>query len=717
MEGSTPVVSFFMVIIANTINQPVSTVKGVGPKRAELLLKLGIATVEDLLLHLPLRYEDRATLCPIAELTLDTVQTVSAKVLSAAIRFTGKGGRKRIFEVAFGDDTGVLRATWFKFPSKTFSTRFPVGSQWLVSGKVSMNKFRGSREMTHPITEPVMAGGVHSLAVGRVTPVYPLTEGLTQHAVRTTVDTLMAVLPQLVDFVPEELNHRFKLPTLQAALKAVHWPEKDADLAALFAVETREQKKLIFNELFIFQVALALRRKMGAQPTPGVALTVDDRLVAKIESIFPFTLTDPQKEAIADIRSDVTSGHAMHRLLQGDVGSGKTAVALAACLMAIHGKRQAAIMAPTEILATQHAKNITALLAHTPVSVALLTSAATDKKETINKIADGSIHIVIGTHALIQEGIRFHNLGLVVIDEQHRFGVRQRAHLQTLGEGVHTLIMTATPIPRTLAMTLYGDLEVSALIGKPPGRHPVATALYPPVRREAGLQVIRSEIDKGHQGYVIYPLVEESEKLDLKAATQMYDHLSTVDFPDLKVGLTHGRMKPAEKEEVMGRFYGGEIDILVTTTVVEVGVDCPNATVIMIEHAERFGLSQLHQLRGRVGRSIHPSHCLLMADEQNKNSAAWRRLSAMTKSQDGFFLAEEDLAIRGAGDFFGVKQSGLPQFKIADIVRDAKILAAARNEAFRIVDQDPTLSSAAHEPLREAIRRHWKERFALADIG
>ncbi len=698
-------------------DQPVQYVKGVGPKRAELLERLGVKTVRDLLFHFPSRYEDRANLKSISQLNIDDLATVRGTVRTAGVSPAGRNTRKKIFEAAFADRTGVIRAIWFHFHEKTMQNKFAIGSEWILSGRVTANKLRGNKTLVHPDVEPVEADEpAESLNLGRIVPVYPLTEGLAQKAMRAIIHSVLPHAVEMEDFAPHELNERYKLPSFADSVKWAHWPPDGADAGELSEFQTRYQKKLIFNEFFLIQSGLALRRRMIRKSAPEAALNVDAELLDKIRSLLTFKLTGAQERALSEIAGDMASDRPMNRLLQGDVGSGKTAVALSAALIAVRNKKQAAIMAPTEILANQHHRNITRILRDTKVKVELITSGSRNKGEAYARANSGETHIVIGTHALIQEGVDFHNLGLAVIDEQHRFGVRQRAELIRRGVHVHALIMTATPIPRTLAMTLYGDLDVSTLDESPPGRGEVATRIFTSTERMRAMDIVRGEVKKGRQAYIIYPLVEESEKMDLKAATEMYERLSAEDFAGLQLGLTHGRMKSEEKEEVMARFGRGEIDILVSTVVIEVGIDYPNATVMMVEHAERFGLSQLHQLRGRIGRGEHFSHCLLMA-ECHRGAPAWERLKILEKYQDGFRIAEEDMRMRGSGDFFGVKQSGLPQFKIGDVLRDYKILVEARKSAFAIVEGDPHLAMPEHAPLARALKENWKNRFELGDIG
>ncbi len=697
-------------------SSPVQFLKGVGPKKATSLLKLGIRTVADLLFHFPVRYSAPVALKHIDKIEADRIEAVRCSVKSSRISFL-KGGRKRIFEVLFTDGTGILRATWFSFPAKSYKNRFEPDSRWIVRGKVTFNRYRGSKEMVHP--ETVSADEYDKEGSGELEGIlayYSLTEGIAQKSLRVVIESAMEHVSELKDCVPDAINEKYQIPSLQHSLRAVHQPVPEADYDALNLMATREQKKLIFTEFFLLQAGLALKRRSVRQEVPGTAFDVDDELRRKIAHVFPFSFTRAQERVTGEIVDDITTDKPMNRLLQGDVGSGKTAVALAAALMAVRNKKQAAIMAPTEILAMQHYKKITELLADSKVNVKLLTSGAKGKKETLQAITDGDSHITVGTHALIQDKVIFAGLGLVVIDEQHRFGVRQRAELIGMGENTHTLIMTATPIPRTLAMTLYGDLDISVLDELPPGRTPVVTKIYSPSNRESALSLIKKEVAKGRQAFIIYPLVEESDKLELKAAVTMYESLKDGPFSDLTLGLTHGRMKGSEKDEVMERFTKGEIDVLVSTTVVEVGIDQPNATVIMIEHAGRFGLSQLHQLRGRIGRSSHQSYCLLMSEEKQA-AQSLARLKILTKSEDGFRIAEEDLAIRGSGDFFGAKQSGLPEFRIGDILRDHKIMSAARASAFELVEKDPDLKAPEHKNLRTAIEENWQERFALGEIG
>ncbi|MDH5477826.1 MAG: ATP-dependent DNA helicase RecG [Nitrospinota bacterium] len=697
------------------LEQSVQYIKGVGPRRAALFEKLGIKTIRDLLFHFPMRYEDRSQVKKIAQVEVGELVTLVAYVRSSAAKPRGRGGGG-VFEAAFADDTGFIRATWFNISGKAMEARFKPGTEWIVSGRVEINRYSGAKTIYHPDTEK--HDGEASLgAMGRITPVYPATEGLTQKNIRAATLAALDYAAALEDFVPEAMNKRYRLPPLPEAVRAVHWPPAGFNTDDLALARTREQKKLIFNEFFLAQAGLALKRKSSAPQRTGPVMVADPELIRKIKELFPFPLTRAQDRVLAQIAGDMSRGQRpMTRLLQGDVGSGKTVIALAAALIATRNKKQAAIMAPTEILAAQIHRKISALLEKTNVKIVLLTSASKERTKTLERIKDGSAHIVVGTHALIQDGVEFADLGMAVIDEQHRFGVAQRAELMRKGESPHTMIMTATPIPRTLAMTLYGDLDVSTIDELPPGRTPIQTRMYGKGARAQALAMVREQAREGGQVYIVYPLVEESEKLELKAARVMYDHLKDADLAGLRLGLVHGKLKSAEKEKVMAEFVAGRLDVLVSTTVIEVGVDVPNASVMMIEHAERFGLSQLHQLRGRVGRGSRKSHCLLITDTF-PGSPAWDRMKVMEKTNDGFEIAEEDLAMRGSGDFFGQRQSGFPEFKLGQILRDHKILAEARKAAFDLVEKDPHLSAPEHAPLLRAIFRWWREKFSLGSVG
>ncbi len=697
----------------NPLKKPVQFLKGVGPKKAELFAKLGIRTVADILWHIPLRYEDRRQIKTISQLEIGRTVVVRGFVKTA--NAIPRRGRGMVFEVLFSDNTGVVSATWFHFSKKAMEKRFVLGSEWIVTGKAFFNKYRGSKSMVHPETESVTSDE-ELTQLGQVIPVYSLTEGLNQRAVRKVVKSALALLKEFPDFVPEPINRSFNLPSLTRCIKLIHAPPEDVSFAELNEFETPEQKKLIFNELFLLQAGIAIKRNKAKVDIPGSSMKVSGDLLDKIRTTLPFKLTDAQERCLSEIAKDMSQNSPMNRLLQGDVGSGKTAIAFSASLIAVRNKKQVAIMAPTEILARQHYKNITALLGKTQVCVKLLISGMKEKAETLSQVESGAAHIVIGTHAIIQEGVLFKSLGLAVIDEQHRFGVQQRADLFHKGDHPNVLIMTATPIPRTLSMTVYGDLDISTIDELPPGRIPIETRLYTKENRVSAIETIRSQVVKGNQAYIVYPLVEESENLDLQAATVMFAELQETEFKGMVLGLIHGRMKGAEKDEVIERFSKGEINILVSTTVIEVGVDQTNATVMMIEHAEMFGLSQLNQLWGRVGRGTEKSYCLLIANLKS-GSPACDRLKIMEGTEDGFKIAEADLAHRGAGDFFGARQWGAPELKITNIFRDQDILKKAKKAAFLLVDQDPGLDNKANHELCSTINLKWRERFQLGEIG
>jgi ATP-dependent DNA helicase RecG len=504
---------------------------------------------------------------------------------------------------------------------------------------------------------------------------------------------------------------------MSVALRRIHFPENEDNFELLVSGRSPYHRRIIFDEFFFLELGLALRKR-GFVLEKGISFQVEGELLKRLEKLIPFTLTKAQKRVIEEIKADMAKPYPMHRLIQGDVGSGKTVVAFAAALIAVENNFQVAIMAPTELLAEQHYLNLRQLAGKLGLSVAFLSSSMKKsyRKDIYGKIKNGKIDLVIGTHAIIQETVEFSKLGLGIIDEQHRFGVIQRATLKKKGVNPDILVMTATPIPRTLAMTVYGDLDISIIDEMPPGRMPVRTRVFHEKDRGKVYEIIANEVRKGHQAYIVYPLIEESERMDLMDATRMYEHLQNQIFPQFRLALLHGRMKSEEKEQVMGRFKNGEIQILVATTVIEVGIDVPQANLMVIEHAERFGLSQLHQLRGRVGRGTHQALCILLS-QFKKSDEARRRLKIMENTTDGFKIAEEDLNIRGPGEFFGVRQSGLPDFRVANLIRDAKILNEARKEAFELVRKDPLLKDPDNFFLREVLKQRWKGRFELGSVG
>ena len=572
----------------------------------------------------------------------------------------------------------------------------------------------GGLQLTNPQYEILDEEDAETIHTGRIVPVYERAGTVTPKMQRRIVWEALQRLPgDLADHLPEPIRVRHEWPSRQAALFGAHFPPSDAPLAALNAFRTPAQQRLIFEEAFLFQLGVMARRRLAAAEEKPQPIHVDDRIRESARKVLPFRLTTGQKGALKEIVEDLQRPHPMNRLLQGDVGAGKTIVALLAALVAMENGLQVAFMAPTEILAEQHFYNISRLLQASRFRVALLTGAigTAARRERLAEIEAGTIHLIVGTHALVQGDVRFAALGLVVIDEQHRFGVMQRATLRAKGLKPDVLVMTATPIPRTLALTVYGDLDVSMIRDTPPGRMPVRTAAKPESRRDEVYGFVREQLDAGRQAYVIYPLVEESSKVDLKAATEMADHLAQEVFPAYRVGLLHGRLKQDGKERVMKAFATGELQLLVSTTVVEVGVDVPNASVMIVEHAERFGLSQLHQLRGRVGRDRYQSYCFLLYQSPLSDEARGR-LKAMTETTDGFEIAEKDLQLRGPGDLFGTRQAGLPTFRLVDLIRDRDLLDLAQREAAAWIETTAPTPAAV-----ERLVQNWESRFRLIEVG
>lgn len=696
-------------------------IKGVGPQRVKVLARLGIKTVLDAIYCLPYRYEDRRNIRKIRDLSPPqpppllkgvtdpmaegtALQTVMGRVIGMDVI---NAGRLKIFELRVSDGSGVMAGKWFNQPF--IKKRFAVGQEIVLSGIVKY-PYRGSHmEMENPEYEFITGDDADSLIhMGRIVPVYRATEGISSRQLRGIIhNALKTHLSDIPDPIPEEILKRNSLPGLAKGIMGCHFPE-DEDITLLNSWQAGCQRRLCFDELFKFQFGLAALRA-GRGKEQGIVFDSTNDLIPGLRKALLFNLTSAQERALSEILEDMRQPHPMTRLLQGDVGSGKTVVALMAMLRAVECGFQAAIMAPTEILAEQHYINIHGLLEGLGLKVCLLTGSIKGGKRPLSDILKAKVNIVVGTHALLEEGIRFGKLGLIVIDEQHRFGVRQRAVLRKKSKNPDVLIMTATPIPRTLAMTLYGDLDCSVIDSLPPGRTPVASRVVMSGEKEKIYEAITSEVKGGGQAYVVYPLIEESEKLSLKSAILGAETLKK-RFPAMRVSLIHGRMKPAERESSMMDFKRGLIDILVSTTVIEVGVDVPNASLMVIVHAERFGLSQLHQLRGRVGRGRRQSRCLLLAYPP-MSDVARRRLDTMVRTTDGFRVAEEDLAIRGPGEFMGVRQSGMPDLKIADIVRDAGLLGIARKEAFSLMEKDYNISG--YPLLKEAIEEFWKGKIEL----
>jgi ATP-dependent DNA helicase RecG len=671
--------------------------KGVGPQVAATLEKLELRTVGDLLRHLPRRWEDRTRFLPIADVQGGEFVTVRGRIIAATTKYPKP--RVQITEVLLDDDGSALKLIWFNQPylEKTFKTLQTAGKTIVAYGQARRSGW--AIEIQAPEWEEIGEDG-DALSANRIVPVYPATEGIRQARLRRMIDTVLQTHVACVEeSLPPDVILQHKLVSAQKALHDIHFPETMADLEAA-------RRRLIFEEFFLLQVLLALRRRANSHEARGIPFTVDlDRLRADLAAIVPFQLTGAQQRAISEIAADLSGGRAMNRLLQGDVGSGKTMVALASMLMAVENGYQAALMAPTEILAAPHASVLRRLLeplGHA-VELSLGSQGAKEKREVRARLESGQSRLAVGTHALIQESVEFAKLGLVVIDEQHRFGVLQRQALAKKGQRPHVLVMTATPIPRTLTLTLYGDLDVSVLDELPPGRKPITTHWKTQDKRPQVYAAAQRLLHAGDQVYIVCPLIEESEKLQAKSATQLSEHIAADVFPQYRVGLLHGQMKSDEKDSVMARFKAHEIDILVSTTVIEVGIDVPNATVIIIEDADRFGLAQLHQLRGRVGRGQNASFCVLMAEPKTEVGRA--RMEVMTQTRDGFVIAEEDLKLRGPGEFYGTRQSGLPEFLIADILHDMDILTETRATAFELVESDPTLTKPANAPVRRALER------------
>ncbi len=672
------------------------------------------ATVEDLLHYLPMRYEDRSNLARIADLEHGLFATIEVEVRVAGT-YAVKGGKLRIFEFSAVDESGQIRAYWWNQPY--LQNSFPRGRRVLLYGQWKRGR-RGFFEVENPDYEFLAddEDSLDAIHTGRRVPVYRKLGEVRTKQLRSIMHHLIERLDfsEVEEHLPQELLARNRLIGRSEALKQIHFPSDDVAIELYNRNESPAHRRLIFEEFFWLGLALGLRRQGREQSPKGTVIEINDRVREAVRRILPFKPTDAQKRVLREIVDDLAGAQPMNRLLQGDVGAGKTIVAVQAAIVAMENSYQSALMVPTEILAEQHAKNIKRLLAKTDYRAELLTGSLTParKRELHAAIASGEVDFVIGTHALIQEGVNFPKLGFVVIDEQHRFGVLQRAELMSRGYNPDVLVMTATPIPRSLAMTAYGDLDVSVIDELPPGRKPVITKVRGEEARTKIYHFLDTIIRQGRQVYVVYPLVEESEKLDLLNATQMAEHLQTAVFPNFRIGLLHGRMKQEEKDAVMEEFRRGELQILVATTVIEVGVDVPNASVMVIEHAERFGLSQLHQLRGRVGRGDEQSYCILLAGVK-RSAEARERLKIMEETNDGFKIAEKDLEIRGPGEVMGTRQSGIPAFRLGNLVRDQKILEAARREADHLLIERRNTRETAE--LIAIVRAQPK--FGLASVG
>ena len=718
------------------LDTPAQFIKGVGESRAQILAKKGLFTAEDLLFYLPYRYEDRTRLRGPADVRAGELATVIASVRSAGM--LPLRSRVKIFCADVGEKGAYLRCKWFN--AAYLQKIIKPGQLLAVHGKVEQDPYDDGLQMVQPQYEilPALPQGVStagaSLEVGRIVPIYEAAGNgrLTSRFFRRVTHYLLESLGGIEDALPPSVAAEYRLPPRWQALREAHFPPPSAKYSELEAFRTPAHVRLIFEEFFFFEVGLALRRQ-NIRKEPGIAFRADAAVREALKKVLPFHPTAAQKKALAEIVEDMRSPHPMRRLLQGDVGSGKTIVALQAAVVAIANGYQVAVMAPTEILAAQHYFYFKRLLQESGYQIELLSGSASprEKKALKKLLREGLVRLVIGTHALVEKDVEFRALGLVIIDEQHRFGVVQRLSLMEKGRErivpPDTLVMTATPIPRTLALTIYGDLDVSVIDEMPAGRQPIRTRQLPLERANEAYQFVRQQVASGAQAFIVYPLIEEIDVAErpkagrgrnlfsgeLKSAIKMYEHLRQIVFPELRVGLLHGRLPSEEKEKTMQAFQAGEIQVLVGTTVIEVGVDVPNATVMVIEQAERFGLAQLHQLRGRVGRGRRASHCLLLISE-NPTELARQRLEALEKTANGFEIAELDLRLRGPGEFLGTKQSGLPTFRVANLVRDREILEWARRMAMEFVERG---EQRQREQLVRYIRENWGRRYGLVEVG
>src|SRR3990167_2432653 len=686
----------------SVLHQSVQFLKGVGPKRSEILEKLGIHTIHGMLYYFPRDYKDRTRIQKISEAKIGAEITIQGKILAIQNRMARN--RKYILEAFVTDETGTIAATWFNQPF--LMNKFHVGDNLFLHGKVGEYKYLQLLSPEYEVIQVDASNGQE----GGIIPVYPLTERISQTQFRKIMkEAVHHYTGAVEEILPKEILIKNQLLPLDKAIREIHFPET-------FDTLKRAKSRLVYDELLILEMAMALR-KSGIKEETGVAFKAGPNVDAHIRKLIPFTLTNAQERVIREIITDMRSNNPMNRLLQGDVGSGKTVVAIYAILVAIANGYQAAFMAPTEILSEQHFQTIQKYLQHSHVRMQLLTGSTNYKfkKDVLEKIRTGQIDLVIGTHALIEDTVQFKKLGLVVIDEQHKFGVIQRLKLKEKGFQPDVLIMTATPIPRTLSITLFGDLDISILDEMPPGRTPIKTFWISKDKETDSYNFIHGEINKGRQVFIVYPLVEESAVLDLKAAVTEAKRLQHDVFPACKVGLLHGQMKFVDKDKIMTDFKEKRYDILVSTVIIEVGIDVPNATVMVVEHAERFGLAQLHQLRGRIGRGSEQSYCLLFGNP--KTNEARERLKIMTKTCDGFKIAEIDFKLRGPGEFFGTRQHGLPELKISDLIKDFPILKQARSDAFEIVSKDPHLTQETHQKIRQKVLETFKDKLELISIG
>lgn len=707
------------------LEQPLRFLKGIGPKRAADLESIGLSTVEDLLYHLPFRYEDRRGIKQIRDVVAGATATCIGRLSKLRKQFNPRR-RVQMLNAVLSDDTGVLGLFWYRAPGYLVE-RLREGARLLAHGKVEADP-RGGKRIVHPEFEVLNDDTAEELE--KILPVYLRPAGVSLSLLRKWIALALAeYAPSLPSLLPPGTSERQKLSSASSALTELHQPSPASDPEVLNAFESGAHRSIIFEELFYLQLGLALRKRRRTAAA-GVQLRSPRReLTATMRRLLPFTLTRAQERVLTEIGQDMSAAYAMQRLVQGDVGAGKTIVAWFASLRVVESGYQVVWMAPTELLAEQHFRNIAGFAGALKMNVALLTGSqnATEKKAVLRRLESGEIQFLVGTHALIQEGVRVPRLGLGVIDEQHRFGVVQRLSLRRLlapevkaGSVVmdpHMLLMSATPIPRSLAMVLYGDLDVSLLDELPPGRAPIRTRIFYPKERREVYETVARELRQKHQAFIIYPLVEASEELaQVRDATQMAQKMSDGVFKEFGVGLVHGKMSNDERDEVMRSFRNGAIGVLVATTVIEVGIDIPNATVMIVEHAERFGLSQLHQLRGRVGRGSAPGCCLLI-NRAPQNPLAAERLRVMEREHDGFKIAEADLRLRGPGEFLGTRQSGMGDFRLASLARDTQVLIEARKEAQLCLERDPDLMSPQSAGLREVLIHRWGKRLQLGTVG
>lgn len=698
-------------MINTKLQTPVQYIKGVGPKKAELFRRIGVETIEDILWLIPRRHEDRSNLKPIGKVMPGEVETVMGKVMVSGEKRTR--GRIKIFQAAVSDGTGIIYATWFNQPY--LKDYFKVGMRIVMYGKVT--KFQGMQiQMNVPEYELFEGDDVNSIHMGGIVPIYPATERLNQRFIRTVIRKALDAYINCVDEnIPGNIRSKIALLPVRKALWQIHFPETQE-------LKERARIRLAFDEFFFLQTGIGMRKHEIENLVVGISHKSSGDLISSFKNLLPFELTKAQQRVLDEIIKDMQSESPMNRLLQGDVGSGKTVVAIYAMVFAVASGYQSAIMVPTEILAYQHYSTLKGLVEPLGIKVSLLISELDDneRKAIKENAAQGNVDIVIGTHALIQEAIQYKKLGLVIIDEQHKFGVGQRAQLRTKAKdglsGVHpdVLIMTATPIPRSLALTVYGDMGMSIIDEMPPGRGKTVTYWITENKLKKAYEFIRKETAKGRQAYIVYPLIKESEKINLRAAEDMMKRLQVEEFPKLRVGLIHGRLSGEDKKRIMEQFRNGKLHVLVATTVIEVGIDISNATVMLIENAERFGLAQLHQLRGRIGRGSQFSYCILAGNPGTASGR--RRLKAMEAIQDGLRIAQEDLAIRGPGEFFGSRQHGMPELRVGNLMTDIGLMETARREALELLESDPELKLPEHRSLRMKVLKMFGDKLELMSV-